>query len=85
MRVHYNSLEGTPFFYVTLFICGFYWAELAAIAGVVYIIGRALYCRGYLASVEQRMLGGIVTHIAELPLLIGSFICIYNMIMQKSN
>ena len=81
MRVHYNALEGAPFFFVTLLICGFYWAELAALAGFIYIVGRAIYCVGYLKSVEGRITGGIICHLAELMLLIGSIVFIFKMIV----
>ena len=80
MRAHYNSLEGAPLFLVTLFISGLWWAEVSALAGVLYIVARALYAKGYVIAPEKRMVGGLLSHIAELVLLVGSGIFTYRLI-----
>ncbi|KAF0974859.1 hypothetical protein FDP41_006333 [Naegleria fowleri] len=82
MRVHYNALEGSPFFFVGLILSGLYWPEVSALAGVVYIIGRAVYCVGYLQAPEKRSAGAIIFHLAELVFLVLSVIFIGKVIFQ---
>ncbi|KAG2378194.1 hypothetical protein C9374_008337 [Naegleria lovaniensis] len=82
MRVHYNALEGTPFFFVGLILSGLYWPEVSALAGVVYMIGRAVYCVGYLQAPEKRSAGAYIFHLAELVLLVLSVMFIGRVIFQ---
>ena len=47
---------------------------LAAVLGVVFLIGRALYFQGYVKAPQARHIGFILTAIPNLALLIGAII-----------
>ncbi|TGZ63218.1 hypothetical protein CRM22_007042 [Opisthorchis felineus] len=46
-RAHQNYLEMLPSFLMTLFIGGLRYPRSFAVCGVVYLLGRILYFRGY--------------------------------------
>src|SRR5258705_1565509 len=74
-RVQQNTLEQLVIFLPALWIFG--WSlsyGVAALLGLVFIAGRALYLRGYLAAPEQRGLGFAVTGFANLALLRGGLV-----------
>ena len=51
IRVHYNTLEWLPIFLAAMWLFAVYWNDLiAAGLGVVWIVGRILYARGYVAD-----------------------------------
>ena len=59
-RVHQNTLEAMPLFLAPLWIASVYfgpWQWLPAVIGLVWIAGRFLYMRGYLAAAERRAVG----------------------------
>ena len=68
-RAHQNSLENLPSFYALLLSAGVRFPLAAAVAGVVYNVGRIFYFRGYSSgSPEKRMQGGFF-HFGQLALL----------------
>lgn len=74
-RVHQNTLEALMIFLPSLWI----FAQrvsypLAGVLGVVFIVARAEYARGYIASAEGREIGARVTIAVNGILLIGSVI-----------
>jgi len=72
-RSHMNMLEWMPIFLPLLWLTAFYLNDLAAAAaGVIWIIGRAMYFIGYAEAVEKRAPGFLVQAIACVLLLIGA-------------
>lgn len=56
-RAHQNSVEGASYFFVTLLVSAIATPILSAIAGLVFIVGRYLYCNGYYQSTAGRSKG----------------------------
>lgn len=72
IRAHYNTLEWLPIFFVSLWIFALYWSDLwAAALGLVWILGRILYQRGYVADPAKRELGFLIQALACAILLFG--------------
>lgn len=72
-RAHVNTLEWMPIFLVSLWLCAFYLNDLfAAAAGLVWVVGRAVYFVGYRKSVEGRLPGFLIQVVACLALFIGA-------------
>jgi glutathione S-transferase len=72
-RVQMNTLEWMPIFLPLLWLFAFYvsdWA--AAVLGLVWIGGRAMYIQGYSAAAEKRHQGFFVQGLACAALLIGA-------------
>jgi glutathione S-transferase len=74
-RVHMNTLEGLVVFLPGLWFFGLFISPLwAAVIGLVGIVGRALYARGYLADAEKRGIGAMICGLVNMVLLIGSLV-----------
>jgi glutathione S-transferase len=74
-RVHQNSLECLVIFLPAVWLFGRYLSPLwAAVLGVVFIIGRAVYARGYIAAAEKRGPGAGITGITCIILSIGALV-----------
>ncbi|MGH8219673.1 MAG: MAPEG family protein [Steroidobacteraceae bacterium] len=72
-RVHTNTLEWLPTFLVPLWLCAVYLNDPGAAAlGLVWVIGRAVYFRGYSRAVEKRLPGFFIQTAACLLLFIGA-------------
>ncbi len=57
-RVHMNTLETLVFLLPSMWISAQYWpAQLSAILGAVYLIGRQFYLSGYVKDPKKRGLG----------------------------
>lgn len=73
IRAHYNTLEWLPLFLIPLWLFAIYWNELvAAGVGVVWIVGRIAYQRGYVADAGKRSTGFLIQALAVAVLLFGS-------------
>ena len=73
IRAHYNTLEWLPLFLVPLWLFAIYWSDLvAAIAGLVWIVGRIVYQIGYVSAPEKRAVGFLIQALAVAVLLFGS-------------
>ncbi len=74
-RVQQNTLEQLVIFVPCMFLFGRFvnW-QAAAGLGVVFIIGRALYFRGYVAEAGKRSTGFLIGALAQIVLLLGSLI-----------
>ena len=71
-RVHMNTLEWMPTFLVPLWLCAIYLNDaVAALLGLVWIGGRALYYVGYSKAVGKRLPGFFVQLLACVLLFIG--------------
>jgi uncharacterized membrane protein YecN with MAPEG domain len=73
-RVQMNTLEQLVAFLPALFIAGKYWPEgYVAIVGAIYLMGRIIYWRSYMAA-SSRGLGFGLTMLPTLALLFAALI-----------
>jgi glutathione S-transferase len=73
-RVQMNTLEWMPLFLPSLWIFALYVNDLAAAAaGIVWILGRILYYRGYTVAAEKRQAGFAIQTLATVILFAGAF------------
>ena len=74
-RVHQNTLENLVIFLPGLWIFATYVNEtIAALLGVVFIVGRAVYARLYVQDPPRRSVGVMMSFPIALILLIGGAI-----------
>ena len=72
-RAHMNTLEWMPTFLVPLWLCAIYLSDTAAaVLGLVWIVGRAMYFAGYSRAVEKRLPGFFIQSTACFLLFIGA-------------
>ncbi|OXA52183.1 microsomal glutathione S-transferase 3 [Folsomia candida] len=71
-RAHQNTLEGYPTFLFLLFLGGLEMPVFSALAGVVFILGRISYARGYYTGDPKNRLRGMYAMIGVLALLIAT-------------
>lgn len=73
IRAHYNTLEWLPLFLIPMWLFAIYWNDLvAAVLGLIWIVGRVLYQRGYVADPAKRETGFMIQALAVAVLLFGS-------------
>jgi len=74
-RVQQNTMEQLVIFVPALWIYGYFGNPLwGAAVGLVYIVGRFIYKRGYLIDPSKRSLGFTIGVIAISVLLVGGLI-----------
>lgn len=74
-RAHANTLEQIVVFLPAIFAAGYYLHELYAVAaGVVFLVGRAMYFRRYVADPAGRGPGMLLTMAANLALVLGGLV-----------
>ena len=74
-RVHMNTLEQLVIFLPALYgFAAFVSPIWAAVAGLVFVIGRALYYNGYIADPAKRGTGAGVTFLVNAVLVIGTIV-----------
>lgn len=74
-RVHQNTLEQLIMFIPGLFaFANFVSANWAAIIGVVFIVGRAVYFNLYIADPDKRGPGVLLSVLATAVLVIGALV-----------
>ena len=74
-RAQMNTLEQLVVFLPSLWLFARYlnaWA--AVVLGLLFIVGRALYFRGYVQAAESRHAGFVLSAIPNVTLLIGALI-----------
>ena len=72
-RVHQNTLEQLVAFLPAIFLYAYIGNPvIAAGAGVVYLLGRLLYLRGYVANPESRAIGFVLTFLPTVFMLLAS-------------
>ncbi|MGH0028631.1 MAG: MAPEG family protein [Myxococcota bacterium] len=72
-RVQMNTIEHLVLFLPGLFGFAWYVSERWAVAlGVVFLVGRALYARGYVQDPARRGPGFLLTLLADLSLVLGA-------------
>jgi glutathione S-transferase len=74
-RIQMNTREWMPIVLPAMWLAAIYVSDIgAALLGVVWIVGRALYMRGYTEAVEKREIGFIVQAIAAGLLWLAALI-----------
>jgi len=74
-RAQMNTLEQLVLFLPSLWLFAHYINAWAAVAlGLLFIVGRALYFRGYVQAAESRHAGFVLSAIPNVTLLIGALI-----------
>jgi len=74
-RVHYNTMELLVVFVPAMWIFGLYVSpRWGAVLGSVYLVGRILYLRGYVADPAKREFGFGMSVAPVFVLLIGGLL-----------
>lgn len=74
-RVQMNTLEWMPIFLPAIWLASIYVSDIwAALVGLVWIAGRALYLHGYTQAAEKRELGFFTQAIATGVLWVSALI-----------
>jgi glutathione S-transferase len=72
-RVQMNTLEQMAFFLPSLWLCAVFLSDLAAaIGGMVWVGGRALYALAYIRDPASRGRGMMVSFVAQSALYLGA-------------
>ena len=82
-RVQMNTLEWMPIFLPALWLCAYYVGDQwAAIGGLVWVIGRIMYIRGYLEEASKRGPGFGVQAFAAVLLWVSALVGIVLLLMK---
>ena len=74
-RVHQNTLEQLIIFVPAMWMfSALVSPQIAAGLGLAFVLGRALYFRGYVAEASKRSAGFLIGFLAQAVLLLGSLI-----------
>ena len=74
-RVHQNTLEALVVFIPALWIFGLTLSmRVAALLGLIFLIGRVVYARGYFEDPEKRGPGAMMTAVANILLILGGLV-----------
>ena len=77
-RVQANTVEQLVIFLPALFMCAYFANEvMAAALGLVFILGRALYARGYVLDPAKRGPGFLLTLASNFSLVLGSIVGVF--------
>ncbi|MEI7669847.1 MAG: MAPEG family protein [Pseudomonadota bacterium] len=81
-RVQMNTLEQLVAFLPSLWIFSILWNHniIVLFAGVIWIIGRILYARGYYEAANKRTAGFIISLFTTAFLLLGSIVGVIKML-----
>lgn len=77
-RAHQNTLENHPNLIYLLLFSGLEFPKLSAGAGVVYMLGRIFYAKGYYTGDPKNRRYGGFGHLAELFLLGGTLSWVFH-------
>jgi glutathione S-transferase len=72
-RVQLNTLEQMGIFLPFLWVAAFYpigWAWLAPLIGFIWLIGRIVYMRGYMADPNKRLIGAMMGGLTSIVLFV---------------
>ena len=72
-RVQMNTLEQMAFFLPSLWLCAIFLSDIAAaICGVLWVGGRALYALAYIHETKSRGRGMMISFVAASALYLGA-------------
>lgn len=80
-RAHQNSLENLISFYPMLILAGVRFPITAAVAGLMYNVGRILYFKGYCTGEPKKRMNGWIQYFGTLTLLGAVFRFAYQLAM----
>lgn len=84
-RVQMNTLEVLVAFLPALFLAAKYWSpSIVASLGAVYLIGRLVYWRAYVAHPSRRGLGFLLSMLPTLILAIAALVGICRAILAAT-
>jgi glutathione S-transferase len=72
-RVQLNTLEQMGIFLPFLWVAAFYpirWTWLAPLIGLVWLIGRIVYLRGYMADPNKRLMGAMTGGLTNIIMFV---------------
>lgn len=73
LRVQINTVEQLIFFIPALWLCAYWWNDkMAALGGVIWIVGRVMYAISYYRDAEKRAMGFTVSTLAAIALVFGA-------------
>lgn len=76
-RVQMNTLEQLIVFLPALFLFARYVSpRWAGLLGLVFVVGRAIYARTYVANPESRSVGFALTFIPNVLLVLGALLAV---------
>jgi glutathione S-transferase len=76
-RVQMNTLEQMAFFLPSLWLCAIFLSDLAAaIGGIVWVGGRALYALAYIHEPKSRGRGMMISFVAQSALYLGALFAV---------
>lgn len=80
LRVQINTLEQLAITLPAMWICGIYFrADIAAVLGLIFLIGRFIYSAAYLSDPASRGKGMIIGFLANMLLLLC---CLYTAVIR---
>ena len=72
-RVQMNTVEQMVFFLPALWLYALLVNDIgAAVGGLIWVIGRAVYAAGYIAEPNKRGTGMMISFIAQIGLFLGA-------------
>jgi glutathione S-transferase len=72
-RVQMNMVEQMVFFLPALWLCALLLSDIgAAVGGLIWVIGRAIYAVSYMNDPAKRLPGVIICALAQLALWLGA-------------
>lgn len=72
-RVQMNTVEQMVFFLPALWLYALLVNDIgAAVGGLIWVIGRAVYAAGYIAEPTKRGTGMMISFIAQIGLFVGA-------------
>ena len=81
-RVQMNTLEQLVIFLPALWLFAIYWNDrVAALLGLIWLIGRVMYMTGYVADPKKRGAGFGIAGLASLVLLVGGLVGVGRVMM----
>jgi len=82
-RAHQNTLESYSIVMLQMMACGLVYPVTSATCGGLWVVGRIIYGYGYATGGPKgRMLGGIISHLGDIPLVIITLKIAYDMIKK---
>jgi glutathione S-transferase len=73
LRVQINTVEQLVFFLPALWLCAYWWSDtIAALLGMVWVVGRVMYALAYYQDAAKRSMGFMVSTLAAVTLVLGA-------------
>ena len=84
-RSHQNTLETYAIVMLQMCACGFVYPITSAVCGGLWVLGRIIYGYGYSSGGPSgRHVGGAISHLGDIPLIVISFKIAYDMIFKSA-